>query len=64
MNPTIKRFWNDEAGAEMVEWAVVTIILLTATVWILMALRDLLNDVFKSIFLRLQEDPDDAWKSP
>lgn len=63
MIPTIKRFWEDERGAEMVEWAVVTIILLAATVGVLIALRDLLNDVFKSIFARLQEDPDDAWKT-
>lgn len=61
MIPTINRFWKDDRGAEMIEWAVVTIILLAATVGVLIALRDLLNDVFKSIFARLQEDPDDAW---
>jgi Flp pilus assembly pilin Flp len=28
----LKRFWNDEQGAEFVEWAVVVIILLVAAV--------------------------------
>ena len=59
---TIKRFWDDEMGAELVEWAVVTIILLAATVPVLLLLRDLVNDILKSIFYKLQEDPDDAWK--
>jgi Flp pilus assembly pilin Flp len=32
MLQTVKRFWDDEAGPELVEWAVVTIILLVAAV--------------------------------
>ncbi|MBL7184225.1 MAG: hypothetical protein ISS50_07225 [Anaerolineae bacterium] len=28
----LKRFWQDESGPELVEWAVVTIILLVAAV--------------------------------
>ena len=28
----LRRFWNDESGAEFVEWAVVVIILLVAAV--------------------------------
>jgi Flp pilus assembly pilin Flp len=57
----IQRFWEDESGPEMVEWAVVTIILLVATMPVIMMLRDTLIETFKSIFLFLEEDSPDTW---
>jgi Flp pilus assembly pilin Flp len=53
----IGRFWQDESGPEMVEWAVVTIILLGATVVGLIAIRGTLIDMFHAVFTRLEEPP-------
>lgn len=61
MNQTVHRFWNDENGAEMVEWAVVTIILLVATVPVLIELRDLIIETTRDVLTRMQEDPKDEW---
>jgi Flp pilus assembly pilin Flp len=57
----LKRFWQDEAGAEMVEWAVVTIILLAWTAAAIIALREQIIDVFNSAFTRIQEPPPDTY---
>ena len=62
MNDIFRRFIDDERGAEMLEWAIVTVILLIATVGILVALRETIIDVVKSILGRVQEDPTDAWQ--
>lgn len=64
MKNSLRRFWHDEAGAEMVEWAVVTVILLVATVPVLLLLRGELVETFKSILLKLQENPPEGWGSP
>ncbi|MCB0215475.1 MAG: hypothetical protein H6648_04870 [Caldilineae bacterium] len=61
MPDIIRRFAGDESGAEMVEWAVVTIVLLVATVPVLIQLKDSLLELFQTIFTVLQEDPDDQW---
>lgn len=61
MRDKIQRFWEDESGPEMVEWAVVTIILLVATMPVIMLLRDTLIETFKAIFLFLEEDSPDTW---
>jgi Flp pilus assembly pilin Flp len=53
----MKRFWNDDGGAEMVEWAVVTIVLLVATVPALLALRGGLLDMFQQVFAALEKEP-------
>jgi Flp pilus assembly pilin Flp len=53
----LRSFWRDESGPEMVEWAVVTIILLAATVAILIAIRDDLIAMFHAVFTRLEEPP-------
>lgn len=58
---SIRRFWGDERGAEMVEWALVTLILLIATSSVIIGLREMIVDALKSIFAALQEDPADAW---
>jgi Flp pilus assembly pilin Flp len=49
MNQTVHRFWNDENGAEMVEWPV------------LIQLRGLIIDVTRDVLTRMQEDPKDEW---
>lgn len=61
MPDIIRRFVGDESGAEMVEWAVVTIVLLVATVPVLIQLKDSLLELFQTIFTVLQEDPNDQW---
>jgi len=47
---TIKRFWQDESGPELVEWAVVTIILLVAAVVLYVAVGKALGGVLCSIY--------------
>lgn len=63
MMGSMKQFWDDEVGAELVEWAVLTLILLVATVPGLLLIRETLIDVIKDIFSRVQENPDNAWVS-
>ena len=53
----IQRFWEDESGPEMVEWAVVTVILLGSTALVIIALRNTLIDMFLAAFERLEEVP-------
>jgi len=53
----LQRFLRDEAGPELVEWAVVTIILLAATVPVLLAIRSELVRIFNSILTQLQGIP-------
>ena len=47
---TFNRFWRDESGPELVEWAVVTIILLVAAVVLYVAVGKALGGVICSIF--------------
>jgi Flp pilus assembly pilin Flp len=47
---TIQRFWQDESGPELVEWAVVTIILLVAAVVLYVAVGKALGGVLCSIY--------------
>jgi Flp pilus assembly pilin Flp len=47
----LKRFWNDEQGAEFVEWAVVVIILLVAAVIAYVTV----GDELEQILVRIQE---------
>jgi Flp pilus assembly pilin Flp len=53
----MKRFWDDDRGAEMVEWAVVSVILLVATVPVLLAMRGFLITLYREIFDALQDPP-------
>ncbi len=48
-----QRFLHDESGPELVEWAVVTVVLLSATVLILVAIGDALQGRFLSILCDL-----------
>ncbi len=61
MLKSVDRFWRDQNGAEMVEWAVVTVVLLVATTPVLLLLRDTIIEVTRSVLLNLQEDPKDEW---
>ncbi len=54
MISTLNRFWNDESGPELVEWAVVTIILLVAAVVLYVAVGKALGGVVCSIFCWIQ----------
>ena len=47
---TLQRFWNDESGPELVEWAVVTIILLVAAVVLYVAVGKALGSVVCAIY--------------
>ena len=45
----LKQFWQDESGPELVEWAVVTIILLVAAVVAYQTIGDRLGDILSAI---------------
>jgi len=45
----LERFYQDESGPELVEWAVVTVILILATYAILSAIGDELTRIYNVI---------------
>jgi len=45
----LRRFLSDESGPELVEWAIVTVILVLATYLILQAIGDKLTDIYREI---------------
>lgn len=47
---TFQKFWADETGPELVEWAVVTIILLVAAVVLYIAVGKALGGVICSVY--------------
>lgn len=51
----LKRFWQDESGPELVEWAVVTVILILATYVILGQIGDELGAIYQRIREVLQQ---------
>ncbi len=51
----IRRFLSDETGPELVEWAIVTVILVLATVLILSAIGTELGDIYQSILDLLRQ---------
>jgi len=55
----LQRFLRDEAGPELVEWAVVTIILLLATIPVLILISDELKRIFEDILAQLERIPGD-----
>ncbi len=61
MRTNVARFWRDEQGAEMVEWAVVTILLLGFTAFILIMIQDELKRLLEAVFDALQRDPPDQY---
>ena len=50
----LNSFWNDESGPELVEWAVVTIILLVAALVLYVAVGKILGNVVCSIYCWLE----------
>ena len=50
MLANLQAFWNDETGPELVEWAVVTIILLVAAVVLYVAVGRALGGVICAVF--------------
>lgn len=46
---TLNRFWSDESGPELVEWAVVTIILLVAAVVLYLAVGRALGGIICAV---------------
>lgn len=50
MFKNLQAFWNDETGPELVEWAVVTIILLVAAVVLYVAVGKALGGVICAVF--------------
>ena len=61
MKAMLQRFWSDQSGAEMVEWAVVTIVLLVASVPAILALQGELLDMFVNLFNALEKPPPDQY---
>ena len=53
----LRRFLRDEAGPELVEWAVVTLVLLAATVLVLRAIGVELERAYRDILAELQRVP-------
>ncbi len=58
MPEELRLFLTDESGAELVEWAVVTLILLGATAAVLIAIGDELERIFTSILNQLERIPE------
>jgi Flp pilus assembly pilin Flp len=52
---TLRRFLSDESGPELVEWAIVTVILVLATYLILQAIGDQLSAIYREILRILGE---------
>ena len=52
---TLHRFWNDDSGPELVEWAVVTIILLVAAIVLYIAVGQVLGGVICGIYCWLDK---------
>ena len=61
MKNCLRKLWKDDDGAEMVEWAIVTVVLLVATTPVLLLLRDQIIEATRGILMNLQEDPKDEW---
>lgn len=57
MNDLWRRLWRDERGSELVEWAVVTAVLLSATAVIVINLREEIIGFFQDLFNTLQDPP-------
>jgi Flp pilus assembly pilin Flp len=58
VNRELKDFLDDELGAELVEWAVVTLVLLAVAVPVLIAIGDELARIFNDILSQLERIPE------
>lgn len=57
MTNLVHKLWTDERGSELVEWAVVTAVLLTATAAIIISLKEEIISFFEGLFNTLQDPP-------
>lgn len=57
LNAVLQRFWRDEAGAEMVEWAVVAAVLAVATIPPLILLKDVFIELIGTAFTSVTVEP-------
>lgn len=64
MRGLLQRFWSDTDGAEMIEWALVTIVLLSTTMFIIILLQDEIMKFYESIFGALEKAPPDSFITP
>lgn len=64
MRNLMQRFWRDTDGAEMVEWALVTIVLVSLTVGIILAIQDEVMKFYERIFGAMEEPPPDSFITP
>jgi len=53
----VHALWRDERGSEMVEWAVVTAVLLVATTVIILRFQAEILDFFEDLFDTLEDPP-------
>lgn len=61
LHAMLVRFWRDEQGAEMVEWAVVSVVLLMMTAIAIFAIKDELIAMYVDAFDAIQKDPPDSY---
>lgn len=64
MRNLFQRFWRDTAGAEMVEWALVTIVLLSLTMVIIWQLQGEIMKFYEAIFGSMEKAPPDSFITP
>lgn len=64
MRGLLQRFWSDTDGAEMIEWALVTIVLLSTTMFIIILLQDEIMKFYETIFGALEKAPPDSFITP
>lgn len=64
MRTALRRFWSDTSGAEMIEWTLVTIVLLSTTMFIIILLQDEIMKFYESIFGALEKAPPDSFITP
>lgn len=64
MRTALQRFWSDTSGAEMIEWALVTIVLLSTTMFIVILMQDEIMKFYETIFGALEKPPPDSFITP
>jgi len=64
MQSTLQRFWRDTDGAEMLEWAVVTAVLLIVTIPVILAIQDEVMLFYERIFGAMEKPPPDSFITP
>jgi Flp pilus assembly pilin Flp len=57
----VRRFWHDEDGPELVEWALIALIIFGAGVVGIVHFRNELVGVLQDTFTQLQKSPDTTY---